>query len=106
VKSLLVHLGGLTFKKPMGSNELCLPNLIARRRVAKAVLSYYGLKEEAVLAAQDQFVLHDHIAPLLQLLTRMLSHTQRTDQQLNSITELQLEEDLRLLLSLPPNGGT
>jgi hypothetical protein len=103
VKSLLVHLGGLTFKKPVKSEKLGLPNVIARRRVGEVILSYYGLDDtHSVTAAQDQFLLHDDIAPLLQLVTRVLAQTHREDEQLNRITELQLETDMCFLLSLPP----
>ena len=103
MKSLLVHHGGLTFKKPVKSEKLCLPNVIARRRVGEVILSYYGLDDtHSVAAAQDQFLLHDDIAPLLQLVTRVLAQTHCDDEQLNRITELQLETDLCFLLSLPP----
>lgn len=82
-------MGGLTFKQPLGSKQLCLPNLVARRRVAEVILSHYGLHNtQSVVAAQDELLLHDNVEPLLQLVTRVLSQTHRTDEQLNNITEL------------------
>ena len=102
-KSLLVHLGGLTFKRSSDSNVLGFPNLVARRRVAEVILSHYGLQNsQSLIAAQDQLLLHDKVEPLLNLLTQVLSRTVREDAQLNQLTEADLETYLACLLHTPP----
>lgn len=103
IRSLLVHLGFLTCKKALGSNELGIPNLIARRRVAEMLLCQYGLRDsQSLVTAQDQLLLHDNVQPLLTTLTQVLRHTIRSAQQLNQLSEADLETHLACLIHTPP----
>jgi hypothetical protein len=89
--SLLTHFGGLTYRPPIGSIELTIPNSIARQRIGEWVS---GARASELAYAQDQFLLHDDAEPILQLI----------DSRLNSSAALDVELQFSSLLNaLPPH---
>ena len=63
-RSLMLYYGGLTFYPEDPAHNLIIPNAIAAKRIARAVLEKYGLRE-SFTAALESFLRDGNIRPVL-----------------------------------------
>ena len=73
MKSLLVHLGGLTFDP--NSDKLRVPNMVAKEKFIDAVLNRYDIDSRNLCNAVYQIGKDGNIVPLMKFVADLLPQT-------------------------------
>ena len=85
-RSLLVYLGGLTFDQEQPATHLRIPNKVAARRIAAAVLETYNL-HESFLAALQRLVDDGEIEQTLSCYRDLMVQQDVTGRELIQLSE-------------------